>query len=270
MKFIKRLFIMLIILLAIIVLARNVIVKHSIHFGSKQATGLEMNVDSVDMGLTASAAGIKGFTIENPKGFPDGTIISVPEVYIDYDHTQILGDTIHLQEVRLDIDTVNVIKNSKGQINVMEAMNALNEHFKSGLPSSGDEQPGEKKPSKALQIDRLKLKIGKVRVTDQTVNPPTVKDITINLDEEFDNVTSPVAVGVLIATKTMMAAGINLLSAADMNMLKQMGSGYSGSAQKMAQDTLDKTKEVTDQMLGTNALNNSLNKAGDALKGIFK
>jgi len=116
-RLLLRLLIIIIIIVVAVVLARNVIIKHSINSGAKMFSGLNVSVDEVDVGLTKSAAGMKGITLYNPEGFPEGTVIAIPEVYVDYDHRQILGNTIHLEELRLGIDKVVVVKNSKGEIN---------------------------------------------------------------------------------------------------------------------------------------------------------
>jgi uncharacterized protein involved in outer membrane biogenesis len=267
-RLLLRLLIIVIIILVAVVLARNIIIKHSIRPGAKLVSGLDVSVDKVDVGLTRSAAGMEGITLYNPEGFPEGTVIEIPEVYIDYDHKQILGDTIHLEELRLGIDKVVVVKNSEGQINLVELVRVLNDRFKADQQKQ--QQPSGEKKGKALKIDRLKLDIGSVVYRDHSVDPPTENVININLHETHENITSPAAVGAIIALKTMASLGMDMLSVENLEVFTTAAGGYVDNIKGLSDETVRKAREITgmaDEM--TQSSTNMLNKATDTLKKLF-
>jgi len=268
MKSLKRLLLRLVIIVVVIVvalvLARNILIKLGINSGSKMLSGLNVSVDKVDVGLTKSAAGLEGITIHTAAGFPEGTVIEIPEVYVDYNHRQILGDTIHLEELRLRIDKVVVVKNSEGEINLLKLVKVLNERFKSEQKKA--ETPG-KKSGKAIKIDRLQLDVGSILYKDHSVDPPTEKVINLNIHEVHEDISSPAMVATIITLKAMSALGMDMLSLADMDVLKGMAGGSLDNLKGMTDDAMQQAQGIADEF--TKSPTNVLNKATDALKKLF-
>ena len=89
----------------------------------------------------------------------------MPEIYVKYDLPAIMGGTIHLPEVRIALDEFMVVKNEKGELN----LNSLKvvQAQKKGSAEKEETKTGARMPK--IQIDTLKLKIGKVIYKDYSV-----------------------------------------------------------------------------------------------------
>ncbi len=250
-RLIKKIFIVVIILIIVIVFGRNVIIKYGAPIGAKISAGLSLGIDDVNIGLTDSDMQLKGITLKNPKGFPKENMIDIPEVYVNYHLTDILKDKIHVEEIKLDLKEARGEKNAEGKIKVNERRPPKKDKPKEpGEPEEPKEE--KKKKKKELQIDKLKLKIGKVVYKDYTVAPPKITNYEVNIDEEINNVNTASLVS-YITGKAMM--NTELAKIANINIDDFTGAA-TDALKKAGKEQLDKTvKDLGD-------------KAKDTLKGL--
>lgn len=194
--------ILLLVLIVIVVVGKNIIVRAAVTKGVKVVTGLNMRIDSVNIGIANTLLGIKGLVLYNPPSFEDKVMMDLPEIYVDYDLGAFFKKNVHLSELRLNLKEFVVIKNKQGILNI-DSLTAVQtgkktETVKTQEPKA---QPAEKIQ---IQIDLMKLKIGKVIYKDYSNGgKPLIRTLNLNIDEEYENITDPEAVVRIIVVKVL-------------------------------------------------------------------
>jgi uncharacterized protein involved in outer membrane biogenesis len=194
--------ILLLVLIIIIAVGKNIIVKAAVTKGVKIVTGLNMQIDSVNIGIANTLLGIKGLVLYNPDSFEDRVMMDLPEIYVDYDFGALVKKNIHLSELRLNLNEFVVIKNKQGVLNI-DSLTAVQTGKKTEPVKT---QEPEAQPAEKLQIkiDLMKLKIGKVIYKDYSKgNEPFIRTLNLNIDEEYENITDPEAVVRIIVVKVL-------------------------------------------------------------------
>ena len=207
MKRLKTLAIVLVAILIGLAVIKNVIVKFAVIHGVKAVTGLGVSIDHIDLGILKTQVSVKGVKVLNPKEFDEPVMVSMPELYVDYDLGALLQGKTHLEVVRLNLDELTVVKNAEGKVNV-HSLKVVKEQEKPSTPKSAA------KPS-PLRIDLLELQIGRVVYKDYSKGaPPTIRAFSVNINERYEHVTSPQALGSMILVqalaKTTIAQAANL------------------------------------------------------------
>ena len=113
----KKILIVVVILLvatAAVFAAKNVIAQIAVSQGVKAITGLRLDIGSMNVGILKTLLGIKDLKLFNPRGFQDKIMVDMPEIYVDYDLGAFLKGKVHLEEVRLNLKELTVVKNEKG------------------------------------------------------------------------------------------------------------------------------------------------------------
>lgn len=238
----KKISIILIIIIFTVVaasIAKDLIIKTSIEGIVSLATGLRMNIGSLKVSITDTYIDIKDMVIFNPPHFNDRVMLKAPEVYIDYDLLAILKKKIHLNEVRIDLRELTVVKNRANKTNL--------DYVKDLKPTQGEaagEASGEQ--GRRLQIDNLRLKIGKVIYKDYSAGEkPQVSEYKINIDASYKNVKDTKEIMRLIISKAIISTAIGTIS------------GVGKFGEDVASDTLEGGKDV-------------LKKTADEIKDLFK
>ncbi len=204
MKRLLRWLMILVMGIGALILTKNVIAKVVVTSGVKTITGVNLQINSLDVGLLRSRVDIHGLKVQNPAGFTDPVLVDFPEVSVAYDLGSLLGGKIHLEELRVHLRELDVIKNAQGAVNV----NSLQLVQAGRAPSHP--VPGGASPS--FRIDRLHLQIEKVVYKDYTQTPPQVRVFPINVDEQFANVNNPYVLGGLILTRALARTTIMRLA----------------------------------------------------------
>ena len=235
----KKLLIGIVIAVAAVVILRNFIAKAAINAGVKAVTGVNVDVGSIDIGLFGTQLGVKNLRVLNPSGYPEPVMVSMPELFVNYDLGGFLKGQVHLEEVRINLNELVVIKNAQGDVNVNSLKPVQNAKKETPPPA---EKPG-KQPK--LMIDEVGLKVGRVVYRDYTQNPPTEKIFNVNIDEHFEHITNPVLLGGLIVSKTLARTTIAQLANVDVSGLassvQSQLKGAAGQLQGQATKMLDST-----------------------------
>lgn len=197
-KIILIFFAAIFILSLVLVISKNTIAQFILAKGVKQAAGLDINTEKIDLGLLNSYISIKNLRIFNPDGFEERLMADVPQIYIVYDLGAFLKGSTHLYKIKLDLKEFIVVKNRYGKLNV----NSI-----SGLSKPlSQKKPDIKKPG--IKIDLLELKIGRVLYKDYTQPAPAVLEYNINIDEEYRNITDVNALVQLIVAKALINTAV--------------------------------------------------------------
>ncbi|GBE05765.1 asmA family protein [bacterium BMS3Abin10] len=248
MKTIVKIVIALLIIVVILFVSKNFIAKAAVTGGVKAVTGLEMDIKSMDVGILKTLVGINSMKLYNPPGYTDRVMIDMPEIYIDYDLAAFLKRKAHLEEIRINLKELTVIKDRDGKLN-LDALKVVEEEKEAAKT--------EKKEKIEMQIDELDLKIGKVIYKDFSKGKePKIREYNINLHEKFHNITDLKDLGKIILVKALLNTGIAGLANFDLGSLKSGISdtlkgtaGAVGDIGKKAADTIEKTtKGITDKI----------------------
>ena len=231
--------------------AKNMIIKASVESGVKLVTGLNLNIRKFDLSIMKTYIGIEDLKLYNPKGYEDKVMIHIPEIYIDYDLPSIFQGTIHLEEMRLNMNELIIIKNKDGILNLDSLKVAQGEPTEKKA-----EEPKEKGEAPQIQLDNLDLKIGKVIFKDYSKGgEPVVKVYNLNIQESHQNITDLNVLVSLIVAKALTKATLAGLTQVDFGDLQGSLGGAMDSGKQLAAMGSDKlgesSKSITDSLKET-------------------
>ncbi len=202
MKIIRTIVVAIVVLVAVVLLGKNVIARIAVTRGVKAVTGLRLEIKSLEVGLRSTMVRVKGLRVMNPPGFTDPVMLDAPEIYVNYDLGSLLKGHPHLEEVRLNLEQLTVVRNRQGELN-LNSLRSVKETKKAASPQT---PPSEKKPAEtpSIQIDVLNLDIGKVVYKDYTAGPtPSVREFNLGVHERFEHITNPSVLGSLIVSRAL-------------------------------------------------------------------
>lgn len=239
----RRILLLIIILVVGTLVLKNVLVANIIVKAVKSMTGLQVYLGKADLGITKTYFGLSDLKVLNPSGFNDEVMADLPRISADYDLGAFLKGNIHLQQLTVELKQLLVEVNNQGKANI-NSLKAL-------VPKGGG------KPPPKIQIDILRLKVEKVLFKNYAAGAQQEREINVDLEEEFKDITNPDSLVSLIVfkalSKTDIAGMANIdLSGLKQNALNQLG----GRAESLGQQLKEQTKE-------------NLNKAKQGLENIF-
>ncbi len=184
----KKIFSVILIVLLSAFFLRGFIVKGAISGGVKLATGLDLEIGRLDIGVFRTAVVIKNMKLLNPSGFSEPVMMDVPEISFDYDLGAILSGKIHIENMKLRLKELNVIKNAKNTLNLDTMKDSL--QSRKEQPVGGrTAQPQKQAKVSNLMIDKLDLEVGKVTYRDYS--PSAVlktANFNLNIHEKYENI----------------------------------------------------------------------------------
>jgi len=220
---------------------KDLVIKTSVEKGVEIVTGLPLKIQSLKVGIMKTFAGIKGLTLYNPKGYPDKEMLNMPEIYVDYNLPDIIKGKVHLEEVLIDLKQFTVIKNKNGELN-LDSLKVVQDRKEDRKPAGGKDKAPE------IQVDDLRLKIGKVIYKDYSKGRvPVVKEFNVNLNERYKNIRDPYSLVSLIVVKALMNTTIANLSGFDLKGLRGTISDTLAGAQKIAAETAAEAREKMEE-----------------------
>jgi len=232
MKILGKLMALLVVVLVILVLARNIVVKAAMETGVRLMTGMPLHVGKLDINLANSFVDIESLVVKNPAGYHDTALVDIPKILVAYNFQDILKGKVHLKNIEFDMKQFTVVKNEKGELN-LDRLRALQGTQRPAAPTA---KPAPKAPARAIpiQIDMMRLKIGKVVYVDYSSGQPSTKEFRIDLDQSFQNITDLNSVVRLIVLKAMMSSGISNLVSFDIGGLEGTLTGAFNTSTKLA------------------------------------
>ena len=203
------------VVLVVVLMAKDLIIKISVEKVVEHITGLKLDIRGMNVGIFRTAVSIKGLRVFNPTQFKDRVMVNMPEIYVDYDLPAIFGGNVHLRDLRINLKEFVVVKNKDGALN----LNSLKVVTAKKEGAGAAETSGGKAPN--IMIDNLELKIGKAFYKDYSSGgAPSVKEFDVNLDERYTNIDNPYALVSIIVAKALMNTSIASMSNFDINSLK--------------------------------------------------
>ena len=185
-------------------IVKDQIIKAAVEIGASRVLGTNVRVGGLSFGILRPSVRVKAFKVDNPKGFPKGSMLDVAEAGVDYDLPALLGGKLHFPLVILDLNEMVVVKNQDGVLNV-DALKIAEK--KEAVPAARPE-----KPSKPLffKIDELRLNVNKVIYKDYTRGKePLVQVFDVNLKNNiYRDIQSAQQLAALILVEAMKPTAI--------------------------------------------------------------
>ncbi|MFH0880819.1 MAG: AsmA family protein, partial [Lentisphaerota bacterium] len=224
-------------------ISRNVIIKNTSRAAVQKATGFDLEIGSVNLGLLRPSFDITDVKLINPEDFPEATAFDIKRAFVRFDFKSLFSDKIRLNEVVLDVPMVVMVIKDDGDSNLQRLSTVAQKEEQQpteGKGSGEGKETSEKsstpsaqpaKPAKELQIDVLKIKLGKVKIHTYTQgqSKPEEKILDLNLDETYENVTSLQDIGVLISKEILTRQAGDIINLVGDTLRKNKGDlGSSG------------------------------------------
>jgi hypothetical protein len=253
----KRLIIIAVIVclvFAILIFAKDSIAKSILIQAARQVTGLGCRIENMELSLLKGQAEIAGLSIFNPEGFSDRLMADIPRVYIDFDLAGLFfKKKVHIQNLVLDLREFIVIKNPDARLNIKSI---------SGISGAGGSAAQSKKPAARkpdIKIDLFQLKVGRVLYKDYAQAPASVIEFPVKIDERYENITDINKLVKLIVARALVNTAISRLADIDFSRLQ---SDISNFIQK-GQDIFKGAKSAED-------IGQAVENAAKTLENIFK
>ena len=222
MKKLTYILVGIIIVVAVLISAKNAILMFVIEKEVKSIAGIHLSMESLKVGLIDATVAIKGFKIYNPPEYPDEIMIDMPDIYIDIALSDVLKGKMHIQQLKLDVAEFMVVRNSAGELN----LNTLKVVREAKGKKSKKKQTKIASGLNDIQIDFLKLKIDKVVFKDYSKGlKPDVKVFNIHIDQTFTNITDPDSLVSLLVIRALRNTRIAELTGFDLHALRGQVSG---------------------------------------------
>jgi hypothetical protein len=179
----------------------------------KKRTGFDATVQHLYVNPFTASVYISQLRINNPDTFPQNDFVSVNEFKTAVEPGSVFSDRVVVKDAVFDVAFIAVVKNAQGQTNL--------DAFKAGVQSSSAEDkgpdqkgqpkpaaPAEKEPPKQFLIHHLVVKLDKIIIADYSGAQPNVREITLNINRTFTEVTDLKQISVrLLADLSAAGAG---------------------------------------------------------------
>jgi hypothetical protein len=245
----KKIFIPILIVVFVVGLvvatSKNTIARVSVEKGVEIVTGLRLKIEKMDVGIITTLVGINNLELFNPPQFEDKIMLDMPEVYVDYNLPEIIRGKIHLNEVRVEVKEFTVVKNTDGELNLNSIKVVKKQKREEPTPKEKAEMP-------QIQIDVLRLKIGKVVYKDYSKGgKPQVQEFNIGLDEQYSDINDPNEFVSLIVVKALSNTTIARLANFDLKDLQGTITDTLASSQKIVGGAQQILSGTTGAVAGT-------------------
>jgi len=195
-------------------LTKDLIAKVIIERGVKEATGLQIKMDGLSLGLFDGSVNIDNLRLYNPQGYEDEVMIDVPNIYIHSSLPKALRGEFHFYDMNLHLREFAIVRNSQGRLN-LEALRAVQ--------ISKKETPKEKDKKLEVGIDKLTLRVDKATYKDYSrADQPRVREFNINLSETYQNVNNLYELINLIVVRVFANTALAGLTGFDSGELEEM------------------------------------------------
>ena len=249
MKKIVKSIVWLVVILVILVVAKNGVAQSVLTSAVSNAAHVPARIGSVNLSFLSASIRIKNFQLSNPAGFPEKVMLDIPQIFIDFDPGALFKGQAHFQEVRLDLKEMIVIKNKEGKVNVESVKPSDKEkkqsHEKAKAASGG-------KPPK-LHIDKLVLSIGQVVYKDYSAGgEPQIQSFDINIkDREYNNIDNPQQIVSLVMFEALTRTSLSRLASLDLDSFKEGGIGALSKGLGVVADGTDSVATSAKELLGS-------------------
>lgn len=154
------------VLLIVIYFTLNMIVAKGIEKFGTEATGTEVEVQSVYLSPFAGSLEIKGLSVANPKGYHSGNALTLNRFFVSMNIKSLLSDKIIINEVLIENVSIDLEPSLTAGSNLQEISNNISAYTASEkTQEKTPSQPSEQKPGKTVIIKHLLIQDGTVSIS---------------------------------------------------------------------------------------------------------
>jgi hypothetical protein len=186
-KLLWKILAVLLLLLVVLFLSLNFIARVSVEYGAKKLTGFPLEIGSVNLGLFSSKVDVRNLKLMNPPEYQEKMFVDMPELYVNYRLGSMLSGAPHINDMLINIKQLVVVKTDKGDSNAMKLK---------GVVSSGG-------GSSKYTVDKLRVHVGTVTIKDYSRPKMTERDISLNIDATYSNITDSTDITRLVLLTVM-------------------------------------------------------------------
>lgn len=186
--------VLVVVILLVVSFGLGGIIKKAVTTVGPKALGAPVELQTVRVSPFTGLVHLKGLVIGNPEGFHTDSAAQIGEFKVQVELASLLTDKIVVKEILIDGPQITYEKSLKSsnftelQKNV-EAFAGPKEEAPADEPAV--EEPADKKPGKKVQIDKLLVQNGKVKISitalkgkEMTVPLPKIEKEGIGADKD--------------------------------------------------------------------------------------
>jgi hypothetical protein len=242
-KLVIWLFVLIIIVLAGVYFARNVIVAGAIEEGSTYALGVNADLGSANVDLAGGSLTLNDYRIDNPPGYDSERLMRIKFGILDISSGSVFSDTIVVDSLILDSITINLIQHDDRG------------NFKEVMDYARKIEYDTSSSTTLVRIKKVGVKNINVQASLKILNQVdidksfTVEDITLTNIGGGDGATVGEITSVVFGEilKRAVAKGKGELS-------DQFGKGFEGldksALEKAGSDAVEKVKDIGTSLFG--------------------
>jgi len=193
--------------LVVLWVAKDAIARAVVTGGVRVITGLSARIGRLHVMIPGAAVQVMDLRVFNPPGFSEEAMLDMPELLVDPRWSSLLTGTIHLQEIRLHVRELVVVKNAEGDVN-LHALRSVREQRGRQPVSTG---------RSASRIDTLELRIDQLVYKDYTTGgSPRIQTYPIHLHRRYGPVDDLQVVASLIVVEALGRTAVARLAGLDL------------------------------------------------------
>jgi uncharacterized protein involved in outer membrane biogenesis len=199
-RIVAGLFLASIVAIVAAIMLMDTIVREVLIGRMRAATGMEVKIRSVHIGLLSPTLTIEGLKLYNTAAFGGSLCLDMPELHIEYDAAAVRMGMIHLPLVRLNLAQIDLVEDKHGRSN----FDAIEKQGKQSAPHANSVNG-----FKFSGVDTLNLSLGKLHVSNLRSGQEEEVDFGIK-NQILHNVKSEAdltGVAVLLAMRGSSSAG---------------------------------------------------------------
>jgi hypothetical protein len=151
----------------------------------RKRTGFDVEVQSLMVNPLSGEIRAQGVVVNNPPTFPQPEFLQVREFSVDAEVLSLFSDRPVLNEVKIDIGLVALVKRSDGRSNAEVFRGYLAEESET-IPVPGQKPPPR---GKEFLIRNLVVRFDRLLVMDNTGKQPVLHEYPLKIDRTYQNVT---------------------------------------------------------------------------------
>lgn len=117
-RWLFRLLILLLVLVAGLLLLKDLILKELLQSQLRRETGLEVRLGRLELGLLSPTLTLEDLRLYNPPEFGGAVFLHVAEFHLEYDLAALQQRQLHLRLLRVNLAEATVVENPAGQSNL--------------------------------------------------------------------------------------------------------------------------------------------------------
>ena len=210
MKLIFNLIKLTILIVIVSLIFHDIAGKFYLNAFLRWSLGVPVETEKVHINLKEAQAEVRGLRLGNPAGFPDGTLVYIPKIFIDLDPFALLRSQIHIEELAIDCDDIRIVRDEDGDVNWL-SLKPLKAKKSASQTQTGSASRGDSAAFFAL--DKLVLSLGAVSYVDLYAGIQKSMNLGVR-DVLFENVNSFQDLIRIIVWETIKRVGIGQITEA--------------------------------------------------------